>query len=473
MTRLSRCFHTLEKMEQLGLPLLVHGESTDPGDRRLRPRAGVHRGDARPAARALPRTQGRARAHHHARGGAVRRGHRAERRGDHHRAPPADQPQRALHRRHPAAPLLPAGAQARARTARRWSRRRPRATRSSSSAPTARRTRAAPRKRPAAAPASTPRTPRSSSTPRRSRKPARSTSWRASPACSARSSTACRSTSGTITLVREEWRVAERLRLRRRRAGAAARRRDAFPGSSSSASGLRRACGPGSRRRALAGNASIALAEARQLRTESGSPVRFVPPGAEGRVLRDQGLSRPAGCETRPDNLHDLFNALAWLAFPRTKARINAMHAAEIPREGGHRGRAARPADHLRRGRRDRAVRRPGPAFAAARDLRWKELFWDSARQSRRSMRIVVLGHADAGAGARALAGRSPARRSWCQAGAPIPTPPCTPGSVSSRPAPRRAIMSPLPDLRLSGLAAAGRSVLRGRALLPALRPNA
>src|SRR5258706_8793169 len=30
VTRLSRCFHTLEKMEQAGLPLLVHGESTDP-----------------------------------------------------------------------------------------------------------------------------------------------------------------------------------------------------------------------------------------------------------------------------------------------------------------------------------------------------------------------------------------------------------------------------------------------------------
>jgi dihydroorotase len=30
VTRLSRCFHTLEKMAQMGLPLLVHGESTDP-----------------------------------------------------------------------------------------------------------------------------------------------------------------------------------------------------------------------------------------------------------------------------------------------------------------------------------------------------------------------------------------------------------------------------------------------------------
>ena len=30
VTRLSRCFRALEKMEELGMPLLVHGESTDP-----------------------------------------------------------------------------------------------------------------------------------------------------------------------------------------------------------------------------------------------------------------------------------------------------------------------------------------------------------------------------------------------------------------------------------------------------------
>jgi dihydroorotase len=30
VSRISRCFHTLERMEEVGLPLLVHGESTDP-----------------------------------------------------------------------------------------------------------------------------------------------------------------------------------------------------------------------------------------------------------------------------------------------------------------------------------------------------------------------------------------------------------------------------------------------------------
>jgi dihydroorotase len=30
VTRISRCFHTLEKMQELGMPLLIHGEATDP-----------------------------------------------------------------------------------------------------------------------------------------------------------------------------------------------------------------------------------------------------------------------------------------------------------------------------------------------------------------------------------------------------------------------------------------------------------
>jgi len=30
VSRISRCFHTLEKMQELGMPLLVHGEATDP-----------------------------------------------------------------------------------------------------------------------------------------------------------------------------------------------------------------------------------------------------------------------------------------------------------------------------------------------------------------------------------------------------------------------------------------------------------
>lgn len=96
---------------------------------------------------------------------------------------------------------------------------------------------------------------------------------------------------------------------------------------------------------------------------------------------------------TRPENRHDLFNALCWLAFPRTKARINALHAAEIPREGGRRGRLRDLLTIFDEG---------GALIACAdetlnallRECRWQELFWERRERVRAGMRCVVLGHA-------------------------------------------------------------------------------
>ena len=62
----------LEAMQALGLPLQVHGEVTRRQGRCLRPRAGVHRRRDGAAAARLPGAQGRVRAHHDARGGALR-----------------------------------------------------------------------------------------------------------------------------------------------------------------------------------------------------------------------------------------------------------------------------------------------------------------------------------------------------------------------------------------------------------------
>ena len=163
----------------------------------------------------------------------------AERGRHDHRAPPAPEPQRAVPGRHPPAPLLPAGAQARG------------APRGAGRGRDLRQPQVLPRHRQRAALArrqgSGLRLRRhlhrarraSSSTPWPSRKPARWSGWRASRAASARASTACRQAPGTITLVREEWTHARR-RLPSAPSGwcrcAPARR---FPGSSPSASGLR------------------------------------------------------------------------------------------------------------------------------------------------------------------------------------------------------------------------------------------
>jgi len=134
------------------------------------------------------------------------------------------------------------------------------------------------------------------------------------------------------------------------------------------------------------------LAQERGLKTENGNPVRFVPPAAKD-AYYELKVYRTGEVETRPDNLHDFFNALAWLAFPRAKAMLNALHAAEIPREGGRRGRLR---DLL-------TIFDEGGAIVQCddklllqllRDFEWKPLFWDHRERVRKEMRIVVFGHA-------------------------------------------------------------------------------
>jgi hypothetical protein len=128
------------------------------------------------------------------------------------------------------------------------------------------------------------------------------------------------------------------------------------------------------------------------LHTESGRPIRFVPPtGARGPY--ELRLHETGRIETRDDNLHDWFNALCWLAFPRTKARINAMHAAEMPREQGRRGRLRDLLTIFDEGGAI-AVCADAELVQLVREFRWKELFWTQRERVRQSMRFVVLGHA-------------------------------------------------------------------------------
>jgi hypothetical protein len=134
------------------------------------------------------------------------------------------------------------------------------------------------------------------------------------------------------------------------------------------------------------------LAEAERLRTASGRPVRFVPPGAADPYYEIQ-LYETGRVQTRPDSRHDLFNALAWLAFPRTKALINALHAEEIPREGGRRGRRRDLLTLLDEG--GVLVQCSDPELVAlVKDFEWKALFWERRERVRRHMRLRVLGHA-------------------------------------------------------------------------------
>ncbi|MGB5081201.1 MAG: DUF3025 domain-containing protein [Burkholderiales bacterium] len=129
-----------------------------------------------------------------------------------------------------------------------------------------------------------------------------------------------------------------------------------------------------------------------------GAPIRFVPPAAPSREFSSQyevRIFESGEVQTRPDNWHDLFNALVWLAFPKTKAVLNRRHYEQIK---------------LRRGELLRGTARDvltlfdegGIVVAASdarlpalmRDFRWKELFWERRAQVRRTMRFYVFGHA-------------------------------------------------------------------------------
>jgi hypothetical protein len=120
--------------------------------------------------------------------------------------------------------------------------------------------------------------------------------------------------------------------------------------------------------------------------------VRFVPPGAKDAYYEIK-VYETGRVETRPDSLHDYFNALAWLAFPRTKARINAMHAAQIPREGGRRGRLRDLLTIFDEGGAIVQCDDPG-LVSLLTAFRWKDLFWQNRERVKAAMRIVVLGHA-------------------------------------------------------------------------------
>jgi hypothetical protein len=82
-----------------------------------------------------------------------------------------------------------------------------------------------------------------------------------------------------------------------------------------------------------------AEARDRGVATGAGLPIEFVAPDDAGTAAYEAHIAATGRVPTR-DNAHDLFNALVWLAFPLTKAALNARQAQELARDGvrGRRG---------------------------------------------------------------------------------------------------------------------------------------
>jgi len=73
-----------------------------------------------------------------------------------------------------------------------------------------------------------------------------------------------------------------------------------------------------------------AASAAQPLCNHQGLPIRFVPQSELPDGMPYEAFISATGKVPTRNNLHDFFNGLIWLTFPKVKARLNALQASEI-----------------------------------------------------------------------------------------------------------------------------------------------
>jgi hypothetical protein len=132
----------------------------------------------------------------------------------------------------------------------------------------------------------------------------------------------------------------------------------------------------------------------RRLTTATGRTLEFVAADdAPSEHAYEAHIAATGRVPTRL-NRHDLFNALVWLAFPRTKARLNALQADAIARDGvgGRRG-PLRDAATLFDENGALLVTADATLPALLRERRWKAAFVDR-RADWDTVCVLAFGHA-------------------------------------------------------------------------------
>lgn len=140
------------------------------------------------------------------------------------------------------------------------------------------------------------------------------------------------------------------------------------------------------------------MARDRGLRNERGMALGFVDAATLPDEAYERHIWRTGLVPTRTSGegaWHDLFNALAWLAYPRTKARLNGLQALAIERDG---------VSARRGGLRDAAtlfdenavilVTANRGLVEALRAFDWAALFVERREEFAREARVHAFGHA-------------------------------------------------------------------------------
>jgi hypothetical protein len=136
------------------------------------------------------------------------------------------------------------------------------------------------------------------------------------------------------------------------------------------------------------------LAREHALALPDGRPLAFVAARTGLRALEyERAIANRGEIATREGNLHDAFNAFAWLLLPRTKAALNAVHGRSAEAGTANARNRARDAatlldeSGLLLGCTDAGL------VALLRERAWRELFWTRRDDVVRGMHPRVLGH--------------------------------------------------------------------------------
>jgi Protein of unknown function (DUF3025) len=131
----------------------------------------------------------------------------------------------------------------------------------------------------------------------------------------------------------------------------------------------------------------------------SGMPLRFVPQEHGRQLFSAQYEPRcylRGEVQTRRNNWHDLFNALVWLTFPKSKAAINARHYQYLVgarnNVTGKRG-SGRDMLTLLDESGVLVVCADAELESLLRNFEWKELFWRRRKQVEAMMGFYLFGH--------------------------------------------------------------------------------
>lgn len=131
-------------------------------------------------------------------------------------------------------------------------------------------------------------------------------------------------------------------------------------------------------------------------RNAGGQQISFVPQSTLPPGTAYEAFIFATGMVPTRDGLHDFFNALVWLTFPKVKVQLNARQAREIEARGGTgaaRGKVRDAATLFDENAALLAVRDP-ELLKALRAHQWQEIFVDSRDAFCRDAHVILFGHA-------------------------------------------------------------------------------